>query len=371
VTESITPLVPPGVDLRDFPFMPLDVVKLRDSDIAASASGDEFRAAVLLWCAAWHQVPAGSLPDDDVQLAHLAGYGRVVKEWKKVKQGAMHKWLRCADGRLYHKTIAEKVNEAWERKLRQRWKTECGRIKKHNDRHKTSIGQPRFEEWVAAGCPCGHDLPVPRDKADCPQDVPGEIDSKGQWTGTGTGTGTGTEILESNPPAQRPFPCTPAESDRPASARPPDPGARLTKSELDAVETACRAALGEAQPQDLVIGPMVEIVRKFGQERVSLCLASESRRPRERSVRTWKIWARIIEEALSAPPQRPPPDRGGGVAKMLMREMGYGDGCSIEENRSAETVRMLSVDGGAVGSASRGSPGLVSGPAAGVQRRDG
>ena len=26
-----------------------------------------FRAGVLLWCAAWHQVPAGSLPDDDVE----------------------------------------------------------------------------------------------------------------------------------------------------------------------------------------------------------------------------------------------------------------------------------------------------------------
>lgn len=32
--------------------------RLRDSDIATKAKGDEFRCAVLLWCAAWHQVPA-------------------------------------------------------------------------------------------------------------------------------------------------------------------------------------------------------------------------------------------------------------------------------------------------------------------------
>ena len=45
------PLVPAEVDLRDFAFMPLHVVRLRDSGLTAKASGDEFRAAVLLWCA--------------------------------------------------------------------------------------------------------------------------------------------------------------------------------------------------------------------------------------------------------------------------------------------------------------------------------
>lgn len=65
-------------------------VRLRDSKIVDEVSGDEFRAAVLLWCAAWHQVPAASLPDDDAQLAKFAGYGRVVKEWLKHKAGALH-----------------------------------------------------------------------------------------------------------------------------------------------------------------------------------------------------------------------------------------------------------------------------------------
>ena len=83
------PLVTASVDLRDFAFMPLDVVRLRDSSLAITASGDEFRAAVLLWCASWHQLPAASLPDDDAQLAQFAGYGRVVKEWRRLKAGAM------------------------------------------------------------------------------------------------------------------------------------------------------------------------------------------------------------------------------------------------------------------------------------------
>ncbi|MDX7953748.1 hypothetical protein P7D22_21520, partial [Lichenihabitans sp. Uapishka_5] len=82
---SPAPLVPAFVDLADYQFMPLDVRRLRDSRIAALVTGEEFRSAVLLWCASWHQVPAASLPNDDIELAHLAGFGRVVSEWLKVK----------------------------------------------------------------------------------------------------------------------------------------------------------------------------------------------------------------------------------------------------------------------------------------------
>ncbi|GJE43290.1 HNH endonuclease [Methylobacterium soli] len=110
------PLVPPQVDLRDFAFMPLDVSRLRVSAIVDSISGEEFRAAILLWCASWHQVPAGSLPDDPRQLSKFAGYGRVVAEWEKVAEGALYGWVKCSDGRWYHPVIAEKAIEAWEKK---------------------------------------------------------------------------------------------------------------------------------------------------------------------------------------------------------------------------------------------------------------
>ena len=111
------PFVPAEVDLRDFAFMPLDVVRLRDSGLSARATGDEFRAAVLLWCASWHQVPAASLPDDDADLANFCGYSRSPREWAKVRIGALRGWSRCSDGRLYHQVIAEKALEAWIEKL--------------------------------------------------------------------------------------------------------------------------------------------------------------------------------------------------------------------------------------------------------------
>lgn len=110
------PLVPAEADLRDFHFMPLDVARLINSDLVAIATGDEFRAAVILWCKSWHQVPAASLPNDDRMLAHLAGYNRDVKGWAKVREIALKGFVLCDDGRLYHPVVAEKAREAWSEK---------------------------------------------------------------------------------------------------------------------------------------------------------------------------------------------------------------------------------------------------------------
>jgi hypothetical protein len=107
--------------------MPMDAMRLRDSDLAAVATGDEFRAAVLLWCACWHQLPAASLPNDDRMLAKLAGYGRDVDAWMIVKKEALRKFVVCDDGRLYHPVIAEKANDAWEKKKAFKARTEAAR----------------------------------------------------------------------------------------------------------------------------------------------------------------------------------------------------------------------------------------------------
>lgn len=117
------PPVPPDLDLRDFQYMPLDVARLVDSDLNALASGDEFKAAVILWCKAWHQVPAASLPADERLLAHLAGFGKDMKSWNRVREVALRGFERCADGRLYHRVIAEKAIEAGEAKRKQRQRT--------------------------------------------------------------------------------------------------------------------------------------------------------------------------------------------------------------------------------------------------------
>lgn len=135
------PLVPAEVDLRDFPFMPLDVRRLRDSRLIATRAPEEVVAAVLLWAASWHQQPASSLPDDDLELSQLAGYGRAVKEFRRIREGALHGLIACADGRLYHPVVAEKAAEAWNSRLESEWRRACDRVRKDNKDRKER-GEP-------------------------------------------------------------------------------------------------------------------------------------------------------------------------------------------------------------------------------------
>lgn len=107
------PLTPADCNLRDFPFMPLEVKRLLTSETWILGTGDERAAAITLWLESWHQIPAASLPADDRMLGHLSQS----KNWKRVKEHALRGWVKCADGRLYHPVVAEKVLEAWVSKL--------------------------------------------------------------------------------------------------------------------------------------------------------------------------------------------------------------------------------------------------------------
>jgi hypothetical protein len=136
------PLVPVDTDLRNFDFMPLKVAQLRDSDLAAIASAEEFRAAVMLWCASWHQVPASSLPDDDRMLCRLAGLGRDSKTWAEVREVALRGFVLCDDGRLYHSVIADLANAAWQQKRRNTERTKHATLarQQRNGQHNVDRG---------------------------------------------------------------------------------------------------------------------------------------------------------------------------------------------------------------------------------------
>ncbi len=142
------PLTPPDLDLRSFGYMPLEVVRLRDSDLVVLASGEEFRAAVLLWCAAWHQVPAGSVPKDERMLANLAGFGRDIKGWRSVSETALRGFIECNDGRLYHPVIADIAITSGTKKRKQGNQTaaatEARRIAK--EKRDAERGEERNEE---------------------------------------------------------------------------------------------------------------------------------------------------------------------------------------------------------------------------------
>ena len=168
MTGAPDPLVPAEVDLREFQYMELDVRRLRDSRFAVQVSGDAFRAGLLLWCAAWHQVPAASVLDDDVELANLAGFGRFIKEFRRLKAEALHGWVLCSDGRWYHPVVAEKALAAWHSKLRHAYGKMEERVRKMNKRRAESklptVAVPSFDAWCAAG----RADPVPPESAGLP-----------------------------------------------------------------------------------------------------------------------------------------------------------------------------------------------------------
>lgn len=138
------PMTPSDCDLRGMEWMPLYGARLFGSDFDAHATDTEWRAAMQLWWSAWNQVPAASLPDDDVAQCRLAGLGRDLKAWRRVKDRALHGFVICSDGRLYHKALAEFALESWARRLKDRerkakWREQRER-KMDQDRTRTERG---------------------------------------------------------------------------------------------------------------------------------------------------------------------------------------------------------------------------------------
>lgn len=108
------PLVPAHVDLRKHDWMPLDVKRLLGSDTWIEAADDPKlgHALMSLWAASWHQIPAGSLPQNEATLARMAFCDS--KTWGRYRDRCMKGWTLCSDGRYYHAVVAEKALESWE-----------------------------------------------------------------------------------------------------------------------------------------------------------------------------------------------------------------------------------------------------------------
>lgn len=198
------PLVPAEVDLQDFPFMPLQVARLRDSDFAAEEDPEACWYGVLLWAASWHQIPAASLPDNDTVLMKLVGLGRDTKTWKKHRDGALRGFVLCSDGRLYHKTVAEQANASWRGKLEQRHRTFCAAVRKHNERKPEEKQElPTFDEWNALGRPEKVADLITEKSQRQPENVAAtdakcrtDIGSKGERQGQGQGQGDNNSPVE-------------------------------------------------------------------------------------------------------------------------------------------------------------------------------
>jgi hypothetical protein len=83
--------------------------------------------------------------------------GQVGRLWPVGRgvDAALRGFIRCSDGRLYNKTLAEKANSAWESRLQYEWR-------KAGDRHRKAERDlptdqrskfPDFEDWKAGARP--------------------------------------------------------------------------------------------------------------------------------------------------------------------------------------------------------------------------
>jgi hypothetical protein len=149
-------------------------------------NGEAFRAGVLLWCAAWHQVPAASLPDNDTELANLAGYGRVVKEWRKVRDrgaGRLREVLgRAAVSHRHCRKGIVRIRRQGPARLR----AVLERMRKENKARekegKPAFGIPSQEQWNSGAYPHGIPPTTPPETDANSGQIPPENALKGNRT---------------------------------------------------------------------------------------------------------------------------------------------------------------------------------------------
>jgi hypothetical protein len=130
------PFVPPDTYLSGFGWLPLNIEHLLASELVAIGTPEECWAALLLWCHAWRQVPAGSLPNDERRLAALSGAG---KRWPRVREIALHGFVLCGDGRLYHRYLCAEV-------LRTCVKRDAYRARREADRKRLEAWRSKRDE---------------------------------------------------------------------------------------------------------------------------------------------------------------------------------------------------------------------------------
>jgi hypothetical protein len=179
------PLTPADCDCTDLDGFMLNVERLMASELVALSSHEVIGAAVLLWCRAWKQTPAASLPDDDRINAAFAKLA--LPRFRKLKGEVMRGFVKCSDGRLYHRTLAAEATKAFDRKqaFRKKRETDAERLRKW----RKGEGETR--------CETGDETRG---------ETPGETQSETRFVAEGQGQGQGQvrDRDKDNPPPPEP-----------------------------------------------------------------------------------------------------------------------------------------------------------------------
>lgn len=163
MSERPHPPVPAECTMGGNDWFPWYFDRLRKSKWWRRASDLARARNVMLWGEAYKACPAGSLPDDDDELAEAAGFGMDVDAFMSAKAEIMAPWTLCADGRWYHSTVCEVVLERWE---------------STSEKRKAAAAKKRAQREKARGVPARNPN-VPSNGHDVPRDTQGNDGDNG------------------------------------------------------------------------------------------------------------------------------------------------------------------------------------------------
>jgi uncharacterized protein YdaU (DUF1376 family) len=114
------------LDVRCLPYMPLEIERLRKSKAWLRCKRRPELAFYLvnLWMRAWHEVPAGSIENDDDVLADAAMCSP--EQWEQVKEDVLVGWNSKGD-RLFHSTVTDIATVAANKLRKNKNRTEAAR----------------------------------------------------------------------------------------------------------------------------------------------------------------------------------------------------------------------------------------------------
>lgn len=116
---------------------------------------DAVATALILWCESMRLDPAGTLPDDDLELAQLAKYGADIEAWRDVRDLALHGWRRCyvdVDGEtvtmLGHPIIAKNAADMMKRSKGRKAGQEIGRLHQRRTRVRKKLADLKVRKAI-------------------------------------------------------------------------------------------------------------------------------------------------------------------------------------------------------------------------------
>lgn len=149
-----------GDTLSNHDWVPLYLNRLLTSRFVAYAVADGRRAdigtALILWTESFKQDPAGTLPDDDVELAQIARFGSDVGAWRAARAGALYGWMPTeiensetgSSARLGHLTIADIAWDMHKRKRGRDGAREAGRMAQLRSRVRKKLTGMRVAKHI-------------------------------------------------------------------------------------------------------------------------------------------------------------------------------------------------------------------------------